>query len=161
MLFESTSLLLRNLVLDLERGDESLWDDHLQSCIQCIYELHQMSRSPWLRTHRADSKRSHAAPSSNSALLAIPHVKLMNAAIRRKDRQAAVEAGRTALAELDDPTHIRPVEADAEKEPAATENPTVPEVPIVIVLPTRRPAKQNVRAAGKRKPSRLLTAGPR
>ena len=45
MLFESTKTLLRGIIQSLEKGDTSVWDDRLESGLQCQYELHQMSRS--------------------------------------------------------------------------------------------------------------------
>jgi len=65
MLFESTTLLLRNLVHSLEDGDTN-WEDHLESGNQCIYELHQMSRP---------LNRNAQATTSERAIRAIPHVK--------------------------------------------------------------------------------------
>src|SRR5580765_410769 len=45
MLFESTTFLLRSIVTSLEKNVEDKWDDHVEFGNQCLYELHQMSRS--------------------------------------------------------------------------------------------------------------------
>ena len=132
MLFDSTKLLLRSIVHSLEQGDEAAWEDHQQSAMQCLYELHQTARSA-SRNYRPDSnpKYKTVAPSTVGALQAIPQVKLMAGAIRRKDRPAAVEAGRAAMADLDC-THSRlrapiaPPPPEHEKAAAPTVEPPSP-----------------------------------
>src|ERR1041385_8194188 len=100
MLFESTALLLRSIVHSLENGGESRWDDHLESGNQCLYELHQMSRSS-SRTKASTVKFQVVTPPFERAIRTIPHVKSMMRAVRTKDRAAAIEGGRAALAEMD------------------------------------------------------------
>lgn len=94
MLFESTTLLLRSIVHSLEGGDETKWDDHLDYGNQCIYELFQMSR-PERRKYQG-----HVATVFDRASRAIPHVKLMNRAIRQRHRAEAIEYGRAAISEM-------------------------------------------------------------
>jgi hypothetical protein len=99
MLFESTRILLRGIVQSIEKGENATWDDHLESGIQCLYELHQMSR-PASRAYKVDSKLQTGGTVSDRAIHAIPHVKLMVGAIRRRDQLAALEAGRAAVVEM-------------------------------------------------------------
>jgi hypothetical protein len=97
MLFDSTTALLRSMVDSLERGDETAWDDHLEYGNQCIYELFQMSR-PERRKYIG-----HVAKVFDRASRAIPHVKLMNRAIRQRDRATAIKCGRAAVSEMSGP----------------------------------------------------------
>jgi len=99
MLFESTRILLRGIVQSIEKGGNATWDDHLESGTQCLYELHQMSR-PASRAYKVDAKSQNGGTVSDRAIQAIPHVKLMVGAIRRRDQPAALEAGRAAVVEM-------------------------------------------------------------
>lgn len=94
MLFDSTTVLLRSIVDSLEGGNATEWDDHLEYGNQCIYELFQMSRPE----HQKPA--SHVAPQFERASRAIPHVRLMNRAIRQKDRATAIKCGRAAVSEM-------------------------------------------------------------
>jgi hypothetical protein len=102
MLFESTQTLLRSIVHSLEHNEESRWDDHLESGNQCLYELHQMSRQSQqaYRVEKSNGRPATVTPFSEKAIRAIPHVKLMMSAIRRRDQTAAIENGRIAIVEM-------------------------------------------------------------
>ncbi len=95
MLYESTIHLLRRIVQSLE-VDEPSWGDCVESGNECIYELHQMCRPARQAYKTAPMVRT----ACERALRAIPHVKLMNRAIRGKDRTAAIESARDAIAEM-------------------------------------------------------------
>ena len=101
MLYDSTKVLLRGILLSLEDAGKIGWDDQEESACQCSYEMHQMAR-PLHGGYRGDvaNKASVTVPVSERAARAIPHVKSMVRAIRRRDQVAAVESGRAALAEL-------------------------------------------------------------
>src|ERR1700692_405443 len=101
MLFDSTTVLLRSIVTSLENDGGTLWDNHLGYGNQCLYELHQMSRSA-VRPAKAESSKFHAGtPPFARAVRAIPHLKSMMRSLRLQDRAAAIESGRAALAEMD------------------------------------------------------------
>ncbi len=102
MLYDSTKSLLQGILRSLETRENLLWDDHIESGKQCLYEMHQMSR-PLYKGYRSEgpnAKVSHQVPVSAKVNRAIPHVKLMVSAIRRKDQATALECGRAALAEM-------------------------------------------------------------
>ena len=101
MLYESTKVLLRGILWSLQSKDEDRWDDRNESGGECLYEMHQMAR-PLYQGYRADAlhKKPTLTPVFERAARAIPHVKCMVRAIRRKDQAAAVESGRAALAEM-------------------------------------------------------------
>ncbi|MBZ5586744.1 MAG: hypothetical protein LAQ30_32065 [Acidobacteriia bacterium] len=101
MLYESTRVLLRDILLSLERADSVRWEDEVESAGECSYAMHQMAR-PLYQGYRIDptNQTRVGAPLCERAARAIPHVKLMVRAIRRKDRKAAVESGEAALAEM-------------------------------------------------------------
>jgi hypothetical protein len=101
MLYDSTKVLLRGILMSLESADKIGWDDQEELAGECSYEIHQMAR-PLYQGYRADAvnKTPVLAPVSERAARAIPHVKSMVRAIRRKDQSLAVERGKAALAEM-------------------------------------------------------------
>lgn len=128
MLFESTKLLLRSIVRSLESGDETGWDAHQESCNQLLYELHQMSRSS-TNTYRKElnSNFHPVVPSFDRAVRAIPRVKLLNIAVRQKNRAAAIENGKAAMSEMDGTSTSRTSASNAIPTPErnGSENPTI------------------------------------
>ena len=92
--------LLRNILESLGTADEAQWDDRLEVGNQCLYEIHQMARQSY-QPYRKDSpnvRRPSQIPDSGRAQQAMPHVKRMMSAIRRRDQSAALESARAALA---------------------------------------------------------------
>jgi hypothetical protein len=149
MLFESTRILLRGIVQSIEKGDLATWDDHLESGIQCLYELHQMSR-PASRAYKTDVKSQAGGPVSDRAVQAIPHVKLMVSAIRRKDQSAALVAGRAAVVEMNGMVGPRPVRPMEVAPPA----PVVNKAPEVVVAVAPAAAVAPAKAKSKAKPKK-------
>jgi hypothetical protein len=163
MLFESTRILLRGIVQAIEKGDHATWDDHLESGIQCLYELHQMSR-PASRAYKIDSKSQMGAPVSDRATHAIPHVKLMVGAIRRRDQAAAVQAGMAAVVEMNGAVAkpVRPVEQPQPAVVPAAAAPVVKPAPAAAPVSVK-PAKPVAVAARKPKkpaPTKHRSARP-
>jgi hypothetical protein len=101
MLYDSTKVLLRGILLSLESASKIRWDEQVELAGECSYEMHQMAR-PLYHGYRSDpmNKVPVLVPVSQRAARAIPHVKSMVRAIRRKDQLAAVESGKAALAEM-------------------------------------------------------------
>ena len=101
MLYDSTKVFLRGILQNLQTSDKIGWEDQLELAGQCSYEIHQMAR-PKYQGYRIDPahKVPLLVPVSERAARAIPHVKLMVRAIRRKDQVGAVESGKAALAEM-------------------------------------------------------------
>jgi hypothetical protein len=101
MLYDSTKVLIHGMLQSLRTADTGGWDDHVESGSECLYEIHQMAR-PRYQGYRSDAANRSVAlvPVYERAARAIPHVKLMVRAIRRRDRAAAVESGTAALAEM-------------------------------------------------------------
>ncbi|SPF55305.1 conserved hypothetical protein [Candidatus Sulfopaludibacter sp. SbA4] len=101
MLYDSTKVLLRGMLGSLQKPDNVGWEDHVELGGECLYEIHQMAR-PLYRGYRTDALNRGPAlvPVYERAARAIPHVKSMVRAIRRKDQTAAVESVRAALAEM-------------------------------------------------------------
>lgn len=89
MLYNSTKTLLQSIVLSLESGDGAEWDDQIESLKSCLYEMHQMSRPS--QAYQPVSERLNQA---------VPHVKSMLSAIRRKDHVSALHSGKAALAAM-------------------------------------------------------------
>ena len=101
MLYDSTKVLLRGMLWSLQSVDRVGWDDQVELGSECLYEMHQMAR-PLYQGYRAEALHRGPAlvPVSERAARAIPHVKSMVRAIRRKDQATAVSSGRAALAEM-------------------------------------------------------------
>jgi hypothetical protein len=101
MLYDSTKVLLRGILVSLQSAEKVRWEDQIELAGECSYEMHQMAR-PLYRGYTTDpvKKAPVLVMVSERAARAIPHVKSMVRAIRRKDQVAAVESGRAALAEL-------------------------------------------------------------
>jgi len=101
MLYDSTKVLIHGILQSLRSSDPDGWDDHVESGSECLYEMHQMAR-PRYQGYRAEAVNRTPAlvPVYERAARAIPHVKCMVRAIRRKDRAAAVQSGTAALAEM-------------------------------------------------------------
>ena len=102
MLYDSTRTLLQSIRQSLERADEAAWDDRVELGNRCLYEIHQISRA----SHQAyrkddwDARWPAAIPYSEKARRAMPHVKLMMSAMRRRDQAAALESAKAALAAM-------------------------------------------------------------
>jgi hypothetical protein len=102
VLYDSTKALLQSILRGLETGDDSRWDGQTESGNACLYEMHQMS-GPLYKAYRSDGLAADSVAQSDipeKLNRAMPHVRLMVIAIRRRDRAAAVESGRKALDEM-------------------------------------------------------------
>jgi hypothetical protein len=101
MLYDSTKGLLRGILLSLQAGATIQWEDQAEWAGECSYEMHQMAR-PLYQGYRNDpiTKIPALVPVAERAARAVPYVKSMARAIRRKDQVAAVESGKAALAEM-------------------------------------------------------------
>ena len=110
MLYDSTKTLLQSILRVLETGDDSRWDDQIESGNACLYEMHQMA-APMYKAYRTDSFNANSvAQSSLPEKLdrAMPHVRSMVIAIRHRDRSKALDSGKTALAALNGAIISRP-----------------------------------------------------
>jgi len=102
MLYDSTKVLLRTIVQSLETIDESAWEDQFESAKECLFEMYQMNRalSVELRTDGAKKRIPVDNAHCYSLSRAMPHVKCMMTAIRRRDKGSALENGRLALSQM-------------------------------------------------------------
>jgi len=102
MLQESTKTLLAKILRSLETAGDAEWDDQIELCRECLYEMHQMTRpsSQPYRIDDGDARWPTHMPSSAKLKQALPHVKSMVSAVRRRDQAAAIESGRAALAAM-------------------------------------------------------------
>jgi hypothetical protein len=102
MLYDSTKCLLRGILQSLENPTNVGWDDQVESGRQCLYEMHQMARPEYkgYRTEGPNGKPAGPVPVSAKVTRAIPHVKIMVSAIRRRDQATALQSGKAALAEM-------------------------------------------------------------
>ena len=102
LLYDSTKTLLQSILLSLETGDDSRWDDQTESGNACLYEMHQMSGALH-RAYRSDnlnanSRAQNSIPDKLSR--AIPHARIMVIAIRRRDQAKALGSCKAALAAM-------------------------------------------------------------
>ncbi|MBZ5591242.1 MAG: hypothetical protein LAP39_03335 [Acidobacteriia bacterium] len=149
MLYDSTKILLQSILRSLEKVDEAEWDDLNESGKQCLYEMHAMSK-PLYKGYRTEGPKGRAAvlaPVFENAHRAIPHGKAMVHAIRRKDRAAALESGRAAIAEMNGTAVSR--------SPVHSAEPKVESKEVSNVLRQhKKPAGQHRPVAKERRPSR-------
>jgi hypothetical protein len=101
MLCDSTKNLLQSIIRSLEAPGQAEWDDQVESGKQCLYEMHQMTRPSYqgYKTSGTDKWPPHI-PDRGGFNRALPHIKMMMGAIRRKDRAMALASGNAALAEM-------------------------------------------------------------
>jgi hypothetical protein len=108
MLYDSTIVLLQSIVQSLET-DKAGWDSQMESGKQCLYEMHQMSKPQYkgYRTEGPKGKTAMLVSVSENVNRAIPYVKAMASAIRRRDRAVALESGKAAIAEMNGSGRLR------------------------------------------------------
>jgi hypothetical protein len=101
MLCDSTKTLMQVILHSLDAPDQNGWDDPTESCRECLYEMHQMTRPSYQGYRTIASARwpSHL-PDFAAFNRALPHVKALMSAIHRKNRTLAIESGNAALAEM-------------------------------------------------------------
>ena len=102
MLYDSTKGLLQSILRSLDAGDETKWDDRVESGNACLYEMHQMSGRLYM-AYKADRLNASAAVQGSlpgKLKRAMPHARTMVIAIRHKDQVRALESGKAALAEM-------------------------------------------------------------
>lgn len=110
MLYDSTKNLLQSILQSLETGDETRWDDRIESGNACLYEMHQMSGALY-KAYRFDSVSANSLRQGSlpeKLNRAMPHVRMMVISIRHKDQSRALESGKAALAELNGATPSTP-----------------------------------------------------
>ena len=100
MLCDSTKTLLRTIVDSLKTPEQTGWDDSTESCRECLYEMHQMTRPSYGAYKTSSEKWPSQLPNFEAFNRAMPHVKAMMSAIHRKNRTMAIESGNAALAEM-------------------------------------------------------------
>jgi len=102
MLYDSTKTLLQGILRALETPDDEAWDGQIECCKQALFEMHQMSSPAYkpYKTDRSDGKGPVRVPDTEKLVRAMPHVKTMAIAIRRRDQAAALQSGRAALAAM-------------------------------------------------------------
>jgi hypothetical protein len=102
MVYDSTKILLRTIIQSLETTDEVAWEDQIELAQECVFEMHQMNRALPLVLGTEGIKKRLAVgnPQCEKLDRAMPHIKSMMTAIRRRNQVAALESGRLALAEM-------------------------------------------------------------
>ena len=134
MLCESTKTLMQTILHSLTATEQTEWDDPIELGNECLFEMHQMTR-PSYRAHKTTGSEKWPSHLPNVAAFsrAMPHVKAMMSAIRRKNRLTALESGKAALAEMNgsvSPRALKSEVGDSSKEssePAAKDRPVVKE----------------------------------
>jgi hypothetical protein len=91
---------LKNILDWLDGTDEAGWESQIELGEQCRSDMERMARP----IYRGAKARSHGAlgpersPDAGKLNRAIPHVRAMLTAMRNRNRTAALEHGRAALA---------------------------------------------------------------
>jgi len=102
MVYDSTKTLLCSIIRSLETADEAAWDDLHELGKECIYEMSQMTRQSYqpCRKDSANTQWPAHLPNHGKGIEAMPYVKAMMSAIRRRDQAAALESAKAALAAM-------------------------------------------------------------
>jgi len=82
-----------------ENDAQSWWNAHTDHAEICLSEMVRMSQ-PVSDPTKGSSRRFAFDPPRQNVLQAVPHVRNMVAAMRKRDRAAALKSGRAALAEM-------------------------------------------------------------
>ena len=154
MLYDSTKVLLQGILRSLETGGEVQWDDQRESGNACLYEMHQMAGRLY-KPYKSDTPAGSPAVGTVSERLtrAVPHVRNMVVAIRLKDRERALESGRTALAEMNGLSRPAAVVVPIAPHPVAVPTPAP-----VAVHPPKKAVRKSRLAVARKKP-RVRAAG--
>jgi hypothetical protein len=96
MVYASTKTVLIKIVQVLEAPGEIAWEEQVESGNECLYELHQMTRSSF-QAYEVNSKWPKKGPCRVDVNVVLVHAKAMVRAIRRKDRAGALISGRAAI----------------------------------------------------------------
>ncbi len=101
MLYEAVEKTLQQTVDWLQKGNDarSWWDAHTDHAEMCLFEIVRMSQRITDPTKRSGWK-STSDPPQQTLVRALPHVQNMVAAMRKRDRAAALKSGRAALAQM-------------------------------------------------------------
>ncbi len=89
---------LKSILEWLAGTDEAEWERQIESGEECRSEMERMARPVYGRTRRSQGpERNPDTPKLNRA---IPHVRAMLTAMRSRNRAAALEHGKAALAAM-------------------------------------------------------------
>lgn len=92
---------LKSIVEWLEKADDAGWEDQIEIAEACRSDMERMARPDYHRGHGRDmmpgTQRDPNAPRLNRA---VPHVRAMLTAMRSRNRGAALEHGKVALAAM-------------------------------------------------------------
>jgi hypothetical protein len=93
MTYVEAKTSLNSILEWLEKNDDAGWDDQIGVGEECRSDMERMARPDYKRG------RNSPAPDHDPKLnRAIPHVRAMLTAMRSRNRAAALEHGRAALA---------------------------------------------------------------
>jgi hypothetical protein len=154
MLYDSTKTLLQSILRVLETGDESRWDDQVESGNAFLYEMHQMA-GPMYRAYRTDSVNTNSAAQKGhheKLYRAMPHARSMVIAIRHRDRGGALASGKAALAAMNGVSASLPSACYSEPK---TDN---MEVPDASTPRATRPGRRRVVIQDAKAPKRMKMA---
>jgi hypothetical protein len=101
MLNQAVEDTLQRTVDWLQRNNDaqSWWDAHTDHAEMCLFEMVRMSQ-PVPDPTKGSGERFALQPQGQNQLRAVPHVRNMVAAMRKRDRAAALKSGQEALAEM-------------------------------------------------------------
>ena len=89
---------LKNILEWLEGTDEAAWEAQVESGEAARADMERMARPDYHRGHGSGFQGPQRDPNANRLNKAIPHVRAMLTALQNRNRAAAVEQVRAALA---------------------------------------------------------------
>jgi hypothetical protein len=101
MWYDGTKDLLKNIVEWLEGSDESDWEGQTAFAVECISDMRRMAQ-PIRRNDKPVSfaEEMFESPVAGKLSKAIPHAEAMLRSMRSRNRAAALQSGKAALAAM-------------------------------------------------------------
>jgi hypothetical protein len=101
MLYKGVETTLQRTVKWLLKGNDakSWWDAHTEHAEACLSEMVQMSQ-PVPDPTMVLGSQPEVDLSRQALVRVVPHVRIMVAAMQKRDRPAALKSGQEALAQL-------------------------------------------------------------
>jgi len=98
-MYADTKDAIQNVLKWLEQSDDAGWDSQIASGEAARADMERMARPDYHRGHgKSTFQGQQRDPNANRLNKAIPHVRAMLTAMQNRDRAAALEHAKVALA---------------------------------------------------------------
>ena len=98
IMYADSKAALENILKWLEQTDDAEWEHQVEVAEACRSDMERMARPDYRRGHGSAFQGPQHDPNAPKLNKAIPHVRAMLTAMQKRDRVAALEHGKLALA---------------------------------------------------------------